>query len=623
MDVKLKLPIAKMDWAGLRRIFHHFGNHLKPHKKGLALGGVSLLGLAIVELARPWPLKIVFDYILIPPDKEASKDWSFLLPLTNWDPMAVLTLAVGGIIALALLGALFSYAQNVLFASVGQKVTGAIRLELFAHIQRLPQSYHDYRQTGELMMRLTGDINLLKELLTSIFITLGSRIFIVLGMLALMFYMNWKLTLLAFAVMPFLLLTTIRFSTQLKEASRRSRKKEGQLSAAAYEGVSGISLTKIFGQEKRHQKLLGKSVSSDVKAGLKATKLEAAYSRWVDVLTAFGTVLVLFFGVQQVLSGHLTAGNLLVFLAYLRTAYKPLRDVAQLSSRTAKAIVCGERILEILHIEPDVVDQPEAISAGGIKGEVRFENVDFAYQAGRPVLSYLSFTLPAGKTTAIIGPSGAGKSTVAKLILRLYEPTMGIIRVDGVPIENYRVKSLRKRITSLSQEAFLFRTTIRDNIGFGNPKASFEEIVAAARKVGGDEFIRTLPEGYDTLVGEGGQTLSGGQRQRITFARAALRDSRIMIFDEPATGLDPQAEKVAREALSALKTGRTLLLITHRLNFLNLADRIVFIEEGRLSEEGTPYELLERKERFFRFYQEWLSQNERRGLLESAAVASE
>ncbi len=621
MELKFKLPLAKVDWTGLSRIFHHFGQHLKPHKKSLSLGGLSLLGLALVELARPWPLKIVFDYILIP--RRAAKDWSFLSSLTHWDPMTVLTLAVGGIIILSLLGAFFSYAQNVLFASVGQKVAGAIRLELFSHIQRLPQSYHDYRQTGELMMRLTGDINLLKELLTSIFITLGSRIFIVLGMLGLMFYMNWKLTLLAFAVMPFLFLTTIRFSGKLKEASRRARKKEGQLSAAAYEGVSGISLTKIFGQEKRHQKLLGKSVSSDVKAGLKATKLEAAYFRWVDVLTALGTVLVLFFGVQQVLAGHLTAGNLLVFLAYLRAAYKPLRDVAQLSSRTAKAIVCGERILEILHIEPDVVDQAEAISAGGIKGEVRFENVGFAYQPGRPVLSSLTFTLPAGKTTAIIGPSGAGKSTVAKLILRLYEPTAGSIYVDGVPIENYRVKSLRKRITSLSQEAFLFRSSIRENIGFGNPKANFSEIVRAAQQVGADEFIRTLPDGYETLVGEGGLTLSGGQRQRITFARAALRDSRIMIFDEPATGLDPQAEKVAQEVLSALKTGRTLLLITHRLNFLNLADRIVFIEEGRLTEEGTPIELLERKGSFFRFYQEWLSQNERRGLLEPAAVAGE
>jgi len=621
MDVKLKLPIAKMDWAGLSRIFHHFDQHLRPHKKSLALGGVSLLGLALVELARPWPLKIVFDYVLIP--QRAAKDWSFLSPLTHWDPMTVLTLAVGGIIALSLLGAFFSYAQNVLFASVGQKVSGAIRLELFSHIQRLPQSYHDYRQTGELMMRLTGDINLLKELLTSIFITLGSRIFIVLGMLALMFYMNWKLTLLAFAVMPFLFLTTIRFSTKLKEASRRSRKKEGQLSAAAYEGVSGISLTKIFGQEKRHQKLLGKSVSSDVKAGLKATKLEAAYSRWVDVLTAFGTVLVLFFGVQQVLAGHLTAGNLLVFLAYLRTAYKPLRDVAQLSSRTAKAIVCGERILEILEIRPDVVDKPEGISAGGIKGEIRFENVSFAYQPGRSVLDNLSFTLPAGQTTAIVGPSGAGKSTVAKLILRLYEPTGGTIYVDGVPIGDYRVKSLRKRITSLSQEAFLFRTTILENMAFGNPKASFEEIVAAARKLGADEFIRTLPEGYNTLVGEGGQTLSGGQRQRITFARAALRDSRIMIFDEPATGLDPQAEKVAQEALATLKQGRTLLLITHRLNFLNLADRVVFIEEGRMVEEGTPDELLSKKGRFFEFYQEWLSQNEKRSLFPSVAIPSE
>ncbi len=618
MEIKFKSPVASVDWAGLGRIFRHFGGHIRPHKKSLFLGGLSLLGLATVELARPWPLKIVFDYILVP--SRAQKDWSFLAPLKSWDPMTILAVAAGAVILFSLFSAFFSYAQNVRFAAVGQKVSGAIRLELFSHIQRLPQSYHDYRQTGELMTRLTGDINLLKELLVSIFITLGSRIVIVLGMLGLMLAMNWKLTLFALAVMPFLFLTTLRFSTKLKEVSRRQRKKEGQLSAAVYEGVSGISLTKIFGQEKRHEKLVGKSVSSDVKAGLKATKLEAAYARWVDVISALGTTAVLFFGVKQVLEEHLTVGNLSLFLAYVRSAYKPLRDVAQLSSRTAKATVCGERILEILEMRPDVVDKPQAISARGIRGEIRFAQVSFAYQPGRRVLSDLSFTLPAGQTTAILGPSGAGKSTVAKLLLRLYEPATGTIFIDGVPIGDYGVKSLRKRITSLSQEAFLFRTSIRDNIAFGNPKASFDEIVAAARKVGADEFIRAFPEGYDTLVGEGGQTLSGGQRQRITFARAALRDSRIMIFDEPATGLDPQAEKVTQEALAALKEGRTLLLITHRLNFLDLAERVLFLEEGQLTETGTPAELLARQGRFYAFYQEWLSQTEKRGVRESLAV---
>ncbi len=621
MAVKFKSPFARIDWAGLSRIFHHFGKHLKPHKKSLALGGVSLLGLALVELARPWPLKIVFDYILIP--SRAQRDWNFLLPLTQWDPMTVLLLAAGGVILLAVLGALFSYAQNVLFASAGQKVTGAIRLELFSHIQRLPQSYHDYRQTGELLTRLTGDINLLKELLVSILITLGSRIFIVAGMLGLMFYMNWKLALLGLAVIPPLLLTTFRFTGRLKKVSRRAREKEGQLAADTYEGVSGISLTKIFGREKWHREVLEKSVSQEVKAGLKATRLEAAYSRWVEVLTALGTVLVLFFGVRQVLAGHLTAGNLLIFLSYLRSAYKPLRDVAQLSSRTAKATVCGERILEILSIRPDVIDKPEAVSARNIKGEIRFENVGFGYHPDRTVLRDLSFALPAGQTTAVLGSSGAGKSTIGKLILRLYEPSSGTIYIDGVPIENFRITSLRRRLTSLSQEAFLFRTSIYENIAFGNPKAGFEEVAAAARKVGADEFIRTLPEGYNTLVGEGGLTLSGGQRQRITFARAALRDSRIMIFDEPATGLDPQAEKAAQEALAGLKTGRTLILITHRLNFLGMADGVLFLEEGRLAEEGTPEELLNKKGKFFDFYQEWLTQNEKRSLLAPASVPGE
>jgi ATP-binding cassette subfamily B protein len=609
MKLKIKRPFPNLKLSRTSRVFRHFGHHLKPHKKSIGFGTAALLGLTIVELARPWPLKIIFDYVLLP--DRAADDWGFLRALETWSVLAILGLSSGGVIALALLGALFSQVQNLSFASAGQKVAGDIRLELFSHIQRLPQNYHDYRQTGELMMRLTGDINLLKDLLVSIFVTLGSRFFIVFGMLAVMMYMDWRLTLIALAVLPLLFLTSIRFSIQLRDASRRQRKKEGQLAASIYEGVDGVVLSKLFGQEKHHQRVLGKLVSSNVKAGLRATRIEASYERWVDVITALGMTLVLFFGVQQVLAGSLSPGSLLVFVSYLRSAYKPLRQISRLSSQMSKATVCGERVMEVMEMKPATVDKPDGKSARRIRGDIAFENVSYSYKPGKLALNGVSFTLSAGGTMAIVGHSGAGKSTIAKLLARLYEPDRGQIYIDETPIGDYRIQSLRKQITVLSQDSLLFRQSIRDNIAFGNPKATMEEIIVAAKKVGADGFIQALPNGYDTLVGEGGQTLSGGQRQRIAFARAALRDSRIMIFDEPATALDPMAEAIAREALVALKENRTVIVITHRLNLLDLADWLIFLEDGVAVEQGRPEALLGIQGKFYEFHKEWLYQNKR------------
>jgi ATP-binding cassette subfamily B protein len=273
--------------------------------------------------------------------------------------------------------------------------------------------------------------------------------------------------------------------------------------------------------------------------------------------------------------------------------------------------VCGERVMEVLEMKPAMVDKPDSKSARHIRGDVAFENVSYSYKSGKLALNNISFALPAGRTTAIIGHSGAGKSTIAKLLARLYEPDHGQIYIDETPLGDYRIQSLHKQVTMLSQDSPLFRQTIRDNIAFGNPKATMEEVAAAARKVGADGFIQALPNGYDALVGEGGQTLSGGQRQRIAFARAALRDSQIMIFDEPATALDPMAEAIAREALAALKENRTVLVITHRLNFLDLADWLVFLEDGVVVEQGAPETLLSIHGRFYDFHQEWLSQNQR------------
>ena len=582
--MRLRLRLPKIPLTDLRRVHQYFGHHLRPHRAALVGGGICLLGMALVEMARPWPLKLVFDYILLPGRTGQADSIGQLI--AGWPVGAILGLASGGLLVIALLSGILNYGQTMLLGAVGHEVVGGIRLQLFSHIQRLPQSYHDQRETGDLMVRITGDMNLLKELLVSILMILGSRIVIVVGMLTAMFWMDATLTLIALSVVPILLVANTHFSSRIKSESQRQRRKEGLLADAVHESMSGISLTKVFAQEKKQEKRFSKGVESDVRAGLRIRRLEATFSRTVEVVVALGTCLVLWFGVKRALAQELSAGDLIIFMSYMRQLYRPVRDTARLSTRTAKAVVSAQRIIEVLEMKAPFEDDPSGASASNLSGEIRFDHVSFGYRKSHAVLNDVSFSIPQGKVTAIIGPSGSGKSTIAKLILRLYEPTSGAISIDGRDCREYRTRSLRKQITSLTQDITMFHTSIRENIAFARPDASFEEIVRAAEKAGAHSFIEDLPDGYETVVGEGGLTLSGGQRQRVAFARAALRDSRIMIFDEPATGLDAEAELEAKNALASLRDGRTLVIITHRLNFLDLTDHAILIRNGMVVDEG-------------------------------------
>lgn len=609
--MKIKYSLAKIDLKSLKRVMTHFGGHLAPFKTKLILSTLALFGVSFMTLLRPWPLKLIFDYVL------GSRQFSagnILSPLMNLDPFTVIIIAAGAVLAIAGLNGFFEYSQSILAKTAGHGVTAAIRLQLFSHIQSLPQSYHDYSETGELLTRLTGDINLLQDLMVETVIRLVGQFIIIVGMLVMVFILDWQLALVIVAVMPFFIIAAFKFSGAIKSAAGRQREKYGRLVASMEETLSGISQVKVFTQEKKREKLIGKSISRDFKAGLKATKLAARYARVVDIISAVGTALVLLIGARKALAGSISPGDLIIFVSYLRGIYRPVKTVADLSAKTAKSIVRGEKIMEMLEIEPEVKDREEAVSARLVKGDIRFEKVDFWYVENSPVLVDLNLRIPAGKTTVIIGPTGAGKSTIAKLLLRLYESKGGRIIIDDHDISEYRIKSLRKRITSLTQDIYLFRGTLAENIAFGKPKATMEEIEAAARTAGAEEFIRRFPGGYETLVGEAGVTLSGGQRQRISFARATLRNSPVMIFDEPATGLDIHAEKEAKDALHAMKENRTLCIITHRLNFLELADWTIYIRDGRLVEQGYPGDLLENKGEFYRFvshevsrtgYSEW------------------
>ncbi len=586
--------------GSVRRIFKTFSGHLRPHRVRIILAILAMLGTAVATLLRPWPLKVVFDFILLPVNKTSKI--TFLSFLKDWDPVQILVLAAVSVLILAVLKGLLNYSYNVLSQIVGHQLVAEIRMRLFSHVQRLPLSYHDYRETGDLMTRMTGDISLVQDLLISTVITLGTQILLLAGMLSIMFVLNWKLAWVVAAMLPFFGLAAFGFSFKIRNQARKQREAYGRIVANVQESFAGISQVKSYAQEKEREKLIGKSVSRDTSANVKSTRLEANYERVVEIINALGICLVLWLGVKEVLAAHITSGDLLVFLAYLQGIYRPLKGISDLTGRIAKASVRGDKLIELLEMKPEVEEIETGISARGITGDIRFENVNFSYVNDVPILRNFSCTIPSLKTTLILGPTGAGKSTVVKLILRLYEPTSGEIYLDNRNIKDYRIRSIRKQITPLSQDTFLFRMSIGDNIGFGKRKATQEEIINAAELVGADEFIKNLPNGYDTLVGEGGFTMSGGQRQQISFARAALRQSPVMVFDEPATGLDVHAEKEAKDLLSRFRLNKTVLIITHRLHLLDLADWVIFLRDGMVAEEGTPEELLKRGGQFHEFF---------------------
>ena len=597
MKIRVRYQLPTLDLSVLRALFDRFGEQLRPHRGRLAGSGLALLGVSLVTLAQPWPLKIVFDKVLLPQADGGDR----LAFLDNWDTQGILLLAAGSVLGLAALKGLLNYIHSVQAKIVGHRLVAEVRLRLFSHVQRLPMSYHDYRETGELMTSLTGDISLLQDLLVAVVVTLTSRIILIVAMLGVMFWLDWTLGLLALGILPLFVVAAFQFTARIRTAARKQRAAYGKIVASVQESITGISQVKGFAQEKIREKLIGRSASRDLKQNVRTTKLSANYTRTVELISALGTCLVLWLGTERAVAGEISPGDLLVFLAYLRGMHRPLLDIAKETARISKATARGEKILEILDQEAEVEDAPGAVSASGVTGDIVFDRVGFGYLEDTPILRDFSCRIPAGGTTMIVGPTGAGKSTLAKLVLRLYRPTSGRVLLDGRDIGDYRIRSLRKRVAPLMQEAFLFRTSIAENIGFGQRHATREEIEEAARLANAEEFIARLPEGYDTLVGEGGATLSGGQRQRIGIARAILRQAPIMIFDEPTNGLDVHAEAAAKRALDGVREGRTLLVITHRLGFLDLADHVVFVRGGTVVEEGAPDELMRRRGEFHRF----------------------
>lgn len=578
---------------GLRRTLTRFLPYLRAERKLVGGALLALLAAAALGLLEPWPLKFLIDR-LVGASAAGGKPAFADLPTETLIPLCALALVV--VVALK---AGTEYLASAALSLVGNRVMSAVRAALFDHLQRLSLSFHLRRRTGELALRLLGDVGMLRETLITAALPLVANALMLVGMMIVMLILDWKLALVAMLPLPLLWISGRRISRRIREVSRSQRKRESAMAASAAESLAAIRTVQALSLEERLSEAFLGANRRSLKDGAKAGRLAAALERSVEVLGAVATALVLWYGARQVLRGMLTPGDLLVFLAYFRNAIRPARTYAKYAGRLAKASAAGERILELLDEQPSIRDAPGARALPRPTGTLRFENVRFAYDPDAPlVLDGLNLEIRAGERIAITGPSGAGKSTLASLILRLYDPVAGRVTVDGHDLRDVTVQSLRSQIDYVPQDTLLFAGSVHDNLALAAARdVTRAEIEAAARLAAADSFIEALPQGYDTLIGERGSTLSGGQRQRLAIARAALRGGPLLVFDEATAGLDGSNAQAVIDGLERLARGRTCIIITHDLAFAARADRILHLEGGRIVEEGSHAALLARNGR--------------------------
>ncbi len=570
---------------------------LRPYRVALSWATVAMVLDAALTVLRPWPLKVVIDLVL-------SHRHSRVPLLSGWleaaraTPMSIVYGACAATLVIALSTGVLTYAYTRTLGEIGQRFVFVLRRNLFAHMQRLSLRFHDRQRTGDLITRLTSDIQALRDVVSNGSILLVSNGCLLAGMVAMMVWLNWQFALAALSVAPLLFWTVFRYTSRIKAAARDARASDGLLASVAQETLASIRIVQGLAQEDQQVERFQVQNAGSLRAYLEGIRYQARVAPQVDFLAALGLAIVMWYGATQVLAGVLTTGDVVVFFAYVTNLYSPMKALSRLSSSFARAGVAAERIAEVMRVRSEVVEARGARAAPRFAGRIEFGEVSFEYTGGQPVLSHIDLLVEPGTTVAIVGATGAGKSTLVSLIPRLYDPAAGAVCIDGEDIRRYTVQSLRDQISLVLQDSLLFSGTIRENIAFGRPDASDEEICHAARTANAEEFILPLPDGYDTVVAERGSTLSGGQKQRIAIARAILRDAPILILDEPTSGLDAASERTVLDALQVAAAGRTTLTIAHRLKTVRFADRIIVLERGRIVEAGTHAELLRRRGRY-------------------------
>ena len=565
---------------GAGEVLRTFAPYLRPQWPGWVLAAVLAVAGTAVSLLKPWPLKYLFDEVLLPAGEPGRQDVQGVL--------VVIVLALAGITVLdSLVGAARSYTLTV----VGERVAGAIRTRLYAHLQRLSLDYHERTPTGELTTRLTGDVDKVRALLTGTLVDAVTNVLTLVGMAGILLSLDWQLSVAMLLVLPALLLTVSRFRARIRTVEEDAREIEGDLTAVAQESLTAVKLIKSLGREGHEAQRFARRSDASVEAVLRSSRTTAAFVSAIDVVVAVAVAGLVWLGASRVIAGALTPGDLLIFTSYLRDFFAPTRALSKLPAQLTRAGVRAARIADTLAVAPTVVDRPGAAVAGPPRRALRMEGVTFGYSPDRPVLRGVDLTVSVGRTLAVVGPTGAGKSTVAALLCRLQDPTEGRVLLDDVDLRDLTSESLRARVGLVLQEAMLFRASVRENIAYARPDASMADVEHAARLAQAHDFVTALPEGYDTVLAERGTTLSGGQRQRLALARAVLHDCPVLVLDEPTTGLDARSEHAVLRALRRVSAGRTTVVITHRMAAAMVADEIVVLDAGRVVERGVHQQL--------------------------------
>ncbi len=577
-------------WRAFLHMAARFTPYVRKRRGRLALALACTLGYTLMGLLEPWPMKLIFDNVLL--ERPIS---AFLAPVLTHvaaDRFHLLYVLVTAIVLIAVARSILYFYRGLLKASVGQQAVADIRLDLYSHIQHLSFSFHERRRTGDILARLTTDIRVLRNILIALPLSVTGELFLVVGMVTVMFLMDWRLTVIALIVLPGVALSVRMYQRPMKQAIRKQREREGHLATMAAEVLGAYKVVQSFTRERYEIERFSSQNKRSLRSGLRAARLEAKLNWAAELIVATATALVLAVAVRRVLAGALSPGDLLVFVAYLRSFYRPLRRISRTAEQAARGTASGERVLEMLEKRSTVQDRLGAVLAPRFHGEIAYEGVSFWYGKGTPVLSDITLHIEPGECVAIVGATGAGKTTLVSLIPRFYDPTRGRVCIDGRDVRDFTLLSLRQQISLVFQEAVLFATTIAENIGHGKPDATIEEIVKAAELAGIHSIIEALPEGYNTVIGERGGTLSGGQRQCVAIARAIIRNPAIVILDEPTVGLDSQSAALVMEALRRLMKGRTVIIISHQLRSVQNADRLIVLDGGRIVEEGTHSTLL-------------------------------